>query len=62
MTTIENITTLLIIGITLCGVLCMVCYFLGKAEGRAELKAEIDKEMRTRGTYRERNTRKPRIF
>ena len=62
MTPDENISTILILAVILCAGLCTICYYLGKAEGRAELKDEIDKQMRTRGNYYERQNRKPRIY
>ena len=62
MTTTTNIAVLLILGIILCAGLCLICYYLGKAEGKEELKAEIDKQMRSRGSYHEPQNRKPRIF
>ena len=62
MTASENIAVLLILGIILCAGLCLICYYLGKVEGKEELKAEIDKQMRSRGNYYERQNRKPRIY
>ena len=67
MTYQENVFWLAMLGVIFVAGLCLVCYYLGRAEGKEQAKEEYDRKLRARGfeyrqSLRQKNGRKPRIM
>lgn len=58
MTYTENVFAIVIAALILFGAMCILCYQLGKAEGREQAKEELERKR----TVYTRNGRRPRIY
>lgn len=62
MTYTENVFVLVMIVFVFFGAMCVLCYQLGKEEGREQAKAEMDAKQRKKGPCYTRTGRRPRIY